>query len=185
MLNFVRNKYDFRDSKGSKLELDFQLNGGTAIVDFSLNGEQIYYYIVPKASLETKEDLDIVEEAVEALKKDHQRWLEQNTKVLRKTYDSFELKERTSLYHATLNEADEEHLVIVGIIEDNNKNFILTLKDNNTGSSMRTSLKAGSKEEVIDILNTLLDIVFQLLTPFQNDENQVRVSYFDKYILGE
>lgn len=44
MLNFVSNKYDFRDAKGSKLELNFQLNGSTAIVDFSLNGEQIYYY---------------------------------------------------------------------------------------------------------------------------------------------
>ena len=184
MLNFVSNRYILKDSKGNELRLDMNLNGNTAIIDFYLNGEQIYYYIVPKVSLETKEDLDIVSEAVEKLKCDHQRWLEQNVKIVRKNYDKFELIERTSLYHAVLDD-EVDHIVVIGIIEDNKGSFILTLKDNQTGASMRTSITASSKEEVLETLDNLSNLIYKLLKPFKDDEISVKVSYFDKYVLGE
>lgn len=185
ILNFISNKYLFRDEKDNKLEIEMLYNYGSVIMNFSLNGEHIYYYVVPKKSLDIKEDLEIVDEAVQALKTDHQRWLEKNAKLVRKNYDKFELLERSSLYEAINDENENERKIIMGIIEDNKDNFTITLRDNVNGISMRTHVIAESKEEILEIMENLTDLIYKLLLPFKNDNEQLRIAHFNEYILGE
>lgn len=160
-----------------------EMTGG--YINFYLDDKHIYTYMIPAGDIEIKEDLQIVEDAVEKLKNDHKRWLEQNAQVVRKNYDKFTLFDRTSYYHATYDDNDPDHVVTIGLIEDCSNNFVITLKDNVTKAYMRTSVVADSKEEILDTMEKLGDLIFNLLTPFKNGEEQLRLAHFNEYVLGE
>ena len=149
----------------------------SAVVEFSTNNKRIYYFLLSEESVENKSDLDIINEAVEYMRVDKERWIE-NCETFIENSNKFILYERVSLYKIVVDEnAEKKHCVIVSITEENDK-FILRFKDEALNTITNITMTAENRKSVIDTLEKLGRVMLGTLDVFRAEQEQIILNTF-------
>jgi len=174
-IKFVSNDYTFRNNLDLLIVKMFN-SGFSPIVEFYLNNKRIYYYLVPEKETEDLDDLEIINKAVDKMREDEDRWLEDCLPYL-DNIDKFILFERSTVYHVCINEFTHQYAT-TRIVEENNSMFTLYLRDDKSGFSMTTHLTASSRDELIETMDALARMIIQMLKPFREKQEMVVLNSF-------
>ena len=177
-IKFVSNDYIFR--YGACIMTAKMMNASSSpVIEFFLDHEKIYYYLIPEADIDTLDDLAIVHKAVEKMRMDKERWIADCSPYL-DNIDHFILYERSTIYKIEVNALMHQYATLI-IMEENNSRFMLTLRDEMSGLTMITHLHAESRSELIDTMDSVARMIIEMLKPFREKQEFVILNSFGTY----
>jgi len=174
-IKFVSNDYIFRYG-ACLMTAKMGTSSDSAIIDFFIDNERVYYYLIPKKDTELLDDLSIIHKAVESMQNDKDRWIGDCSLYL-DNMDKFILYERATVYKVKMNEFMHKYATVT-ILEENNSRFMLTLVDEMTGIKMITHMYAESRNELIDTMDSIARLIIQMLKPFREKQELVVLNAF-------
>ena len=179
-VKFVSNEYIFKDGTHHLMVARMSYVEGEAMVEFSLNNRRIYYYILPEETIENMSDLDIINEAVDHMKEDKERWIG-NCEQFIENSSRFILHERATLYRLTVNDNEQKkHKVVISVVEENDNKFTLRFKDEGLNSVMTITIAAENRKHLIDSLEKIAKIMIGTLAVFRAEQEQIVLNTFGK-----
>ncbi len=179
-VKFVSNEYMFKDGTHHLMVARMSYVEGEAMVEFSLNNRRIYYYILPEETIENMSDLDIINEAVDHMKEDKERWIGDCEQFISNS-NNFILHERATLYRLTVNDNEQKkHKVVISVVEENDNKFTLRFKDEGLNSVMTITIAAENRKHLIDSLEKIAKIMIGTLAVFRAEQEQIVLNTFGK-----
>lgn len=175
-VKFISNEYIFKNGEHHLMIARMSNVDNIPMVEFSLNNQKIYYYLITDKNIDNMSDLDIINEAVERMSNDKDRWIADCSYYL-ENCNRFILHERATLYRVRLDDLTK-HYATISIVEENNSQFVLRLRDEMSGTTMTTHLNVESREELIETMDGLCRTIINVLKPFREKQEQVILNAF-------
>lgn len=175
-IKFISNEYIFKDNEHHVMIARMSNIDNIPMVEFSLNNRKIYYYLISEKKADNMSDLDIINEAVDKMREDKKRWIE-DCSIYVENSEKFILQERATLYRVTIDALAKQYGTI-SIVEENNSRFTLRLREESSGTTMTTHLNVETREELIETMDSLCRLIINVLKPFRLKQEQVILNAF-------
>lgn len=179
---FASNDYFFKSDTGSVLDVRMGYVSGVGTVEFMLNGTLIYYFLMSEAQVESLNDLEIINLAIETMETDNGRWIEDCSSYLSSRGD-YILSKRVTVYRVIYDDVPN-HIASVTITEENGDEFVIKMRDELSGTLVTTVIKAENRECLISSMERLYGGILNMLQPFKDKQETIILAEFGKdYVL--